>query len=95
MLSYLQPLLADPLHNLRPYGLRPLIGWGSALQWIWLVPLVWGIGLVRARRWRTLVVQVGLPVAPISFAYSVLSQTGSHIKHILDVSQAAGQAAFV
>ena len=28
--------------------------------------------------------QIGQPVAPISFAYSVRSQTGSHIKHILD-----------
>lgn len=33
--------------------------------------------------------QVGLPVAPISFAYSVRSETGSHIKHILDVTNAA------
>jgi feruloyl-CoA synthase len=33
--------------------------------------------------------QVGLPVVPISFAYSVRSQTGGHIKHILDVSNAA------
>ena len=33
--------------------------------------------------------QVGLPVVPISFAYSVRSETGSHIKHILDVSNAA------
>lgn len=33
--------------------------------------------------------QVGLSVAPISFAYSVNSQTGSHIKHILDASRAA------
>ncbi len=30
--------------------------------------------------------QVGLPVVPISYAYSVRSQTGSHIKHILDVT---------
>jgi feruloyl-CoA synthase len=29
--------------------------------------------------------QVGLPVTPISYAYSVRSQTGSLIKHILDV----------
>ena len=33
--------------------------------------------------------QVGLPVVPISLAYSVRSETGSHIKHILDVSNAA------
>jgi feruloyl-CoA synthase len=33
--------------------------------------------------------QVGLPVAPISFAYSVRSETGSHIKHILDVTDSA------
>ncbi len=33
--------------------------------------------------------QVGLPVAPISFAYSVRSETGSHIKHILDVTNAS------
>ncbi len=32
--------------------------------------------------------QVGIPVAPISYAYSVLSQTGGHIKHILDVTGA-------
>jgi feruloyl-CoA synthase len=29
--------------------------------------------------------QVGIPVAPISYAYSALSKTGGHIKHILDV----------
>ena len=33
--------------------------------------------------------QIGMPVVPISFAYSVRSQTGLHIKHILDVTQAA------
>jgi feruloyl-CoA synthase len=33
--------------------------------------------------------QVGLPVVPISYAYSVRSQTGSHIKHILDVTNAS------
>ena len=33
--------------------------------------------------------QIGIPVVPISFAYSVRSQTGGHIKHILDVSNAA------
>ncbi len=33
--------------------------------------------------------QVGQPVAPISFAYSARSQTGSHIKHILDVTGAS------
>lgn len=33
--------------------------------------------------------QLGLPVAPISFAYSVNSRTGSHIKQILDVSEAS------
>lgn len=33
--------------------------------------------------------QVGLPVVPISYAYSVRSQTGSHIKHILDVTHSA------
>ncbi|MFQ5612761.1 MAG: AMP-binding protein [Anaerolineae bacterium] len=32
--------------------------------------------------------QIGIPVAPISYAYSVRSQTGSHIKHILDVTGA-------
>ena len=32
--------------------------------------------------------QVGIPVAPISYAYSVLSQTGGHIKHILEVTSA-------
>jgi feruloyl-CoA synthase len=31
--------------------------------------------------------QVGLAVAPISFAYSAMSKTGGHIKHILDVTQ--------
>ena len=33
--------------------------------------------------------QVGLAVVPISFAYSVRSQTGSHIRHILEVSNAS------
>jgi feruloyl-CoA synthase len=33
--------------------------------------------------------QVGLPSVPISFAYSVRSQTGSHIKHILDVTHSS------
>ena len=33
--------------------------------------------------------QVGLPVAPVSYAYSVRSQTGGHIKHILDVTKAS------
>jgi feruloyl-CoA synthase len=33
--------------------------------------------------------QVGLPVVPISYAYSVRSHSGSHIKHILDVTYAA------
>ena len=32
--------------------------------------------------------QIGIPVAPISVAYSLLSQTGAHIQHILDVTQA-------
>jgi feruloyl-CoA synthase len=32
--------------------------------------------------------QVGIPAIPISYAYSVLSQTGGHIKHILDVTGA-------
>jgi feruloyl-CoA synthase len=32
--------------------------------------------------------QIGQPVVPISYAYSVRSKTGSHIKHILDVTQA-------
>jgi feruloyl-CoA synthase len=32
--------------------------------------------------------QVGIAVAPISYAYSALSKTGAHIKHILDVIQA-------
>lgn len=32
--------------------------------------------------------QIGHPVVPISFAYSVRSQTGSLIKHILDVTNA-------
>src|SRR5215469_5631646 len=32
--------------------------------------------------------QVGISVAPISYAYSALSKTGGHIKHILDVIQA-------
>ncbi|MCP4360818.1 MAG: AMP-binding protein [Chloroflexi bacterium] len=32
--------------------------------------------------------QIGHPAAPISLAYSVRSQTGTHIKHILDVTQA-------
>ncbi len=32
--------------------------------------------------------QIGIAVAPISYAYSTLSQTGGHIKHILDVVQA-------
>jgi len=33
--------------------------------------------------------QIGLPVVPISYAYSVRSQSGSHIKHILDVTNAS------
>ena len=33
--------------------------------------------------------QVGLPVTPISYAYSVRSQTGTLIKHILDVINAS------
>lgn len=32
--------------------------------------------------------QVGLPVVPISYAYSVRSQDGSHLKHILDMTNA-------
>jgi len=32
--------------------------------------------------------QIGVAVAPISYAYSTLSQTGGHIKHILGVVQA-------
>jgi feruloyl-CoA synthase len=32
--------------------------------------------------------QVGIAVAPISYAYSALSKTGGHIKHVLDVIQA-------
>ncbi|WIG57955.1 MAG: hypothetical protein OJF49_000700 [Ktedonobacterales bacterium] len=32
--------------------------------------------------------QVGIAATPISYAYSALSQTGGHIKHILDVTQA-------
>ena len=32
--------------------------------------------------------QVGIAVAPISYAYSALSKTGGHIKHILDVIRA-------
>ena len=32
--------------------------------------------------------QIGVAVAPISFAYSALSETGAHIQHILDVTQA-------
>jgi feruloyl-CoA synthase len=32
--------------------------------------------------------QVGIPVIPISYAYSVLSQTGGHVKHILDITSA-------
>ena len=31
--------------------------------------------------------QIGIAVAPISYAYSALSQTGGHIQHILDVTQ--------
>ena len=31
--------------------------------------------------------QIGQPVVPISFAYSVRSQTGAHVKHILDETQ--------
>jgi len=33
--------------------------------------------------------QIGLPVVPISYAYSVRSETGALVKHILDVSNAA------
>jgi feruloyl-CoA synthase len=33
--------------------------------------------------------QVGLPITPISYAYSVRSQTGSLIKHVLDVIHAS------
>lgn len=33
--------------------------------------------------------QIGYPVVPISYAYSVRSQTGDLIKHILDVTKAA------
>ncbi len=68
VMSYLQPLLADPLHNLRPYRWRPLIGWGSALQWVWLVPLAWGLKLARQRHWRPLLIQVGLPILGASMA---------------------------
>src|SRR5215510_9548040 len=32
--------------------------------------------------------QVGIPIIPISYAYSVISQSGGHIKHILDVTGA-------
>ncbi|HEX9038656.1 MAG TPA: AMP-binding protein [Ktedonobacterales bacterium] len=32
--------------------------------------------------------QIGVPVTPISNAYSVLSQTGGHIRHILDITRA-------
>lgn len=32
--------------------------------------------------------QIGIPVAPISSAYSTLSQTGGHIRHILGVTRA-------
>lgn len=32
--------------------------------------------------------QIGVPVPPISNAYSVLSQTGGHIRHILDITRA-------
>jgi len=60
--SYLGPLLADPLHNLRPYGLRPLVGFYSALQWVWLVPFVWAVRVLRRRDWRTVGVGCGLPV---------------------------------
>lgn len=31
--------------------------------------------------------QIGLPVIPVSYAYSVRSETGSHIRHILDVAK--------
>ncbi|HET9223673.1 MAG TPA: AMP-binding protein, partial [Roseiflexaceae bacterium] len=33
--------------------------------------------------------QVGIPVVPISYAYSTLSRTGGHIKHILDLTAAS------
>ncbi|MFH0975093.1 MAG: AMP-binding protein [Spirochaetota bacterium] len=33
--------------------------------------------------------QVGIPVVPISYAYSVRSETGSLVKHILDVSKSS------
>jgi feruloyl-CoA synthase len=32
-------------------------------------------------------IQVGIPVAPISLSYSVRSQTGAHLKHILGVTE--------
>jgi feruloyl-CoA synthase len=32
--------------------------------------------------------QIGIAVVPISYAYSALSKTGGHIRHILDVTQA-------
>jgi hypothetical protein len=59
--SYLMTLLDDPWRHLHAYGLRPLLGWATALQWVWLVPMLWTVALVRGRRWRPLLVDVALP----------------------------------
>lgn len=42
---------------------------------------------IRMALFQLAAMQVGLPVTPISYAYSARSKTGGHIKHILDVTQ--------
>jgi feruloyl-CoA synthase len=42
---------------------------------------------VRMALFQLAAMQIGLVVTPISYAYSARSQTGGHIKHILDVTQ--------
>lgn len=42
---------------------------------------------IRMALFQLAAMQIGLPVTPISYAYSARSKTGGHIKHILDVTQ--------
>jgi feruloyl-CoA synthase len=42
---------------------------------------------IRMALFQLAAMQIGLAVTPISYAYSVRSKTGGHIKHILDVTQ--------
>ncbi len=67
-LAYLEPLAVDPLHNLRGAGWLPLLGFWTALQWVWLVPAVWACGLLQRRRYRYLSVYAGLPLLAAALA---------------------------